>query len=496
MQHRVSREGDIALRHLDKRKCERLYKHIVDRQLHSAAFKAGVELTAQLQERVEADIDRQVDMGRLLHRLGQAARNCFAHIAELDHLVRDAEIGDCSRCSRHSWRDWCGSRDWRLRCRCLNCRCSSRTGCIDIFLHDTAAGTGSSQRREIDTAFRRKTLRQGAGFDTFIRRGCGNRCTDWSGRRRRGCHFNLGRWRCCLCNRSRCRLYGRGIFIFACNQRDNGADLHAIGTFSNHDLRNHTFIDRFKLHRGFVSLNLGDQIARRNAVSFFNEPAGKRALFHRRGQSGHFELDWHAGILSIWSRISGRHKGLLSPASSGLCLHSQPFSRRLYEFTSYDIGRGFGETTMRTYLVVIDESEEARLALRFASRRAAKTGGAVHILALIEKADFVAWGGVQATMEAENREKAEELVSTAAGTIFDELGLQPQITIRDGEGVEVVKDMLDAHPEIAALVLGAAAQGNPGPMVAHFTGNNAGTMRCPVMVIPGSLNDEQIDELS
>jgi hypothetical protein len=33
-------------------------------------------------------------------------------------------------------------------------------------------------------------------------------------------------------------------------------------------------------------------------------------------------------------------------------------------------------------------------------------------------------------------------------------------------------------------------------MVAHFTGNNAGTMRCPVMVIPGSLNDEQIDELS
>jgi nucleotide-binding universal stress UspA family protein len=151
---------------------------------------------------------------------------------------------------------------------------------------------------------------------------------------------------------------------------------------------------------------------------------------------------------------------------------------------------------MRTYLVVIDESEEARLALRFASRRAAKTGGAVHILALIEKADFVAWGGVQATMEAENREKAEELVSTAAGTIFDELGLQPQITIRDGEGVEVVKDMLDAHPEIAALVLGAAAQGNPGPMVAHFTGNNAGTMRCPVMVIPGSLNDEQIDDLS
>jgi nucleotide-binding universal stress UspA family protein len=151
---------------------------------------------------------------------------------------------------------------------------------------------------------------------------------------------------------------------------------------------------------------------------------------------------------------------------------------------------------VRTYLVVIDESEEARLALRFASRRAAKTGGAVHILALIEKADFVAWGGVQATMEAENREKAEELVRSAAGTIFDELGIQPEITIRDGEGVEVVREMLEEHPEIAALVLGAAAQGAPGPMVAHFTGTNAGSLRCPVMVIPGSLSDEALDELS
>jgi nucleotide-binding universal stress UspA family protein len=151
---------------------------------------------------------------------------------------------------------------------------------------------------------------------------------------------------------------------------------------------------------------------------------------------------------------------------------------------------------VRTYLVVIDESDEARLALRFASRRAAKTGGAVHILALIEKADFVAWGGVQATMEAENREKAEELVKIAAGTIFEELGLQPEITVRDGAGVEVVRSLLEERPEIAALVLGAAAQGTPGPMVAHFTGNNAGSLRCPVMVIPGSLSDEQLDQLS
>ena len=35
---------------------------------------------------------------------------------------------------------------------------------------------------------------------------------------------------------------------------------------------------------------------------------------------------------------------------------------------------------MRTYLSVIDETPEARVALRFAARRAAKTGGAVLIV--------------------------------------------------------------------------------------------------------------------
>jgi nucleotide-binding universal stress UspA family protein len=136
---------------------------------------------------------------------------------------------------------------------------------------------------------------------------------------------------------------------------------------------------------------------------------------------------------------------------------------------------------MRTYLVVIDETEEARLALRFASRRAAKTDGAVHILALVEQADFVAWGGVQATMEEEARDRAEQLVTAAAGSIFDEMGVRPDITVKPGEAIDVVKVMLEEHP---------------GPLISHFTGVNAGTLPCPVMVIPGSLSDAQLDELS
>ena len=54
---------------------------------------------------------------------------------------------------------------------------------------------------------------------------------------------------------------------------------------------------------------------------------------------------------------------------------------------------------MRVYLVIIDETEEALVALRFASRRAAKTGGSLHLLALVPPQQFSAFAGVQATIE-------------------------------------------------------------------------------------------------
>ncbi len=151
---------------------------------------------------------------------------------------------------------------------------------------------------------------------------------------------------------------------------------------------------------------------------------------------------------------------------------------------------------MRTYLVVIDETDEALLALRFATRRAAKTGGAVHILALVEPQDFVAWAGVQQTIEEEMKARAEALVVSAAGTILEESGLRPAITVKQGRGPDVVRDMLSERGDINALVLGASASGGPGPLVSHFAGPNMGTLPCPVMVIPGSLSHEDIDRLS
>jgi nucleotide-binding universal stress UspA family protein len=151
---------------------------------------------------------------------------------------------------------------------------------------------------------------------------------------------------------------------------------------------------------------------------------------------------------------------------------------------------------MRIYLVVIDETPEAEIALRFAARRAVKTGGGVEILTLIPPQEFIAFGGVQATIEEEALLHAEGLVTAAAGTLVEESGLKPAITVRQGEGPKIIREIIAANPDIAALVLGAAPAGAPGKLVSHFSGTDAGALAVPVMIIPGSLTPEAIDRLS
>ena len=150
---------------------------------------------------------------------------------------------------------------------------------------------------------------------------------------------------------------------------------------------------------------------------------------------------------------------------------------------------------MRVYLVIMDETEEAVRALRFASRRAMKTGGSVHIVALAPRESFNAFGGVQATIEQEALDRAEMVASSAAGSIFAESGKMPVISVRTGDAQGVIREYLAEHPEVAALVLGTAKEGGPGPLVSHFSAH-AGALPCPLFLVPGGISDEDLDRLS
>src|SRR3569833_1545619 len=95
-----------------------------------------------------------------------------------------------------------------------------------------------------------------------------------------------------------------------------------------------------------------------------------------------------------------------------------------------------GDEAKRTYLVVVDDSAEARVALRFAARRASKTNGRVEVLGIVEPQDFVQFGGVEKAMAEEQRLRIEGVVSSAIGELLDESGVEANIIVQAGEATK------------------------------------------------------------
>ena len=156
-----------------------------------------------------------------------------------------------------------------------------------------------------------------------------------------------------------------------------------------------------------------------------------------------------------------------------------------------------GALTRRKFFCVVDDSPECRLALRFAFRRAARTGGGVILLYVIEPADFQHWVAVENLMKEEAREAAEEVLQTLADEVSQWSGIMPEFAIREGRKQEQVLTLLEDEPEIRLLVLGASAEKDgPGPLVSALAGSMSGALRVPVTVVPGTLSIDQIDEIT
>ena len=152
----------------------------------------------------------------------------------------------------------------------------------------------------------------------------------------------------------------------------------------------------------------------------------------------------------------------------------------------------------RTFLCVVDESEELTQAIRFACRRANNTGGRVALLYVIEPVEFQHWVAVGDLMLEEQREKAEEMVQVVASVVKARTGKTPIVYIREGKIVEEIINLID-DPEagISLLVLGAATgPDGPGPLVSTLVQKLAGHLHVPVTIVPGNMTEEDLDAIT
>jgi nucleotide-binding universal stress UspA family protein len=151
----------------------------------------------------------------------------------------------------------------------------------------------------------------------------------------------------------------------------------------------------------------------------------------------------------------------------------------------------------RVFLVVVDETEELQIAVHYAARRAAHTGGRVALLYVIEPSELQTWIAIENLASEERREEAEQLMQRLCEEILPIAGSMPIVYIREGPRRDELLALINEDPSISILVL-AAGTGpeGPGPLISYLTGKPAARLRIPITIVPGSLTMEQLDAVS
>lgn len=165
--------------------------------------------------------------------------------------------------------------------------------------------------------------------------------------------------------------------------------------------------------------------------------------------------------------------------------------------TDNQAGQTAAKPPERVFLVVVDDTPELLVALRYACRRAKRTGGQVAMLYVIEPAEPQQWAAVGDLMRQEAREEAEEVLHRFSELAVTLTGNLPRTIIREGGRREELLKLIAEDPTISVLVLGAGtgAEG-PGPLVTAIAGKYMSNLRVPLTIVPGSLSEEQVDAVT
>lgn len=151
----------------------------------------------------------------------------------------------------------------------------------------------------------------------------------------------------------------------------------------------------------------------------------------------------------------------------------------------------------RVFLVVVDDSPERAVALRYAALRARKGGGRVMLLRVVEPVGLVEWAGVGVMMQEERREDAEKMLSGLGAEVQEITGGLPILLIREGEPREELLKLIEADPRISILVLAAApGASGPGPLISALTGRYASRLTVPMTIVPGTLDDKELERVT
>ena len=148
------------------------------------------------------------------------------------------------------------------------------------------------------------------------------------------------------------------------------------------------------------------------------------------------------------------------------------------------------------FLVIVDDSKELNVAIRFAAKRAQSTKGGVILLNVIEQFDPQQWQSIEDIILQEAREKAQEKLQKWSKVINDLTGIVPELMVKEGVTSQKIIETLEEDNAVRFLVLAAAEADQTGPLVSLLAGQKSGKLPVPIVIIPQGLSEEIIDDLA
>ena len=148
----------------------------------------------------------------------------------------------------------------------------------------------------------------------------------------------------------------------------------------------------------------------------------------------------------------------------------------------------------KKFLIVIDESKELEKAIYFAANRAIHTEGELSLLYIVDPAVNAQWSRIENLIEQEATSEAKKLCRIWSQKIKSRFGIESEVIIKMGDRCEELLKLVKEDKNIRFLVLASSANNEePGPLIKALTGKKIKNLSIPMVIIPGSLSEKDID---
>lgn len=149
-------------------------------------------------------------------------------------------------------------------------------------------------------------------------------------------------------------------------------------------------------------------------------------------------------------------------------------------------------------LVCVDNSDHSRVALHFACSKAKHLDFALELIHVLNSSEYNSntLFGVGDKIRDERRAEAEKLMNLMAEEAQKYAGITPSCIIREGSlGDEIVKTVNEDGNFNMLIISKAPQEATKKDMITQVTSELAGKLMIPMVIVPGNLTDQQIEEL-